>query len=91
MLFVVVLRQLPPGLHFTKRKRIEMKRSNRVLLAAIGLAAATGIVIYMVRRHQTNGRFAKVAEEGYETAHDILYPDKRNRRKKVHYGPVLPE
>ena len=67
-----------------------MKKSNRFLLA-IGLAAATGLVIYMVRRHQSNQRIAKVADEGYETAHDILYPDKRNRRRKVHYGPVLPK
>ena len=66
-----------------------MKKSNRYLLA-IGLAAATGLVIYMVRRHQSNRRFTKVANEGYETAHDVLYPDKKNRRRKVHYGPVLP-
>lgn len=67
-----------------------MKKTNRVILA-IGLAAVAGLVIYTIRRHQSNQRFAKIADEGYETAHDILYPHKNKSRRKVHYGPVLPE
>lgn len=67
-----------------------MKSSNKVLLA-IGLAAVAGLVIYTVRRQQSNKRFANIANEGYETALDILYPHKVHGRKKVHYGPVLPE
>lgn len=67
-----------------------MKSSNKVLLA-IGLAAAAGFIIYAMRRHQSDRRFAKIADEGYETAHDILYPHKSKGRRKVHYGPVIPE
>ncbi len=67
-----------------------MKRTNRIMLA-IGLAAAAGFAIYAIRRHQTNKRYARIADEGYETAHDILYPQQGKRKKRVHYGPVLPD
>jgi hypothetical protein len=62
-----------------------------MLLLAVGLAAATGLVIYAVRRYQADQRKAKVADEGYETAHDILFPQTRHGRRKQHYGPVIPE
>lgn len=66
-----------------------MKKSNKALWA-IGLAAVAGFAIYYAtRRHKSFQRRSRVADEGYETAHDILYPAKRNRRK-THYGPVLP-
>lgn len=69
-----------------------MKKSTTKILIGVGIAAAAaGFIIYSVRRQQSNRRHAKVADEGYETAHDILYPPKKYKRKKVHYGPVLPE
>lgn len=67
-----------------------MKKTNRILLGA-GIAVAAGFIIYAVRRHRFNQRQARVADEGYETAHDILFSPKKNRSKKLHYGPVLPE
>jgi hypothetical protein len=67
-----------------------MKKTSK-LLVGVGLAAlTTGLIVYAVRRYRSNQRRTRIADEGYETAHDILYPDKQ-RRKKVHYGPVLPE
>jgi hypothetical protein len=67
-----------------------MKKTSRILVG-VGIAAVAGFIIYAVRRHQSNLRHARIADEGYETAHDILFPPKKNKRKKVHYGPVLPE
>ena len=68
-----------------------MKKTSKILIG-VGLAAiATGLIIYTVRRQRSNQRHARIADEGYETAHDILFPAKRHKRKKVHYGPVLPE
>ena len=66
-----------------------MKSSTKVIL---GLAAitATGTLIYLTRSLNTKCRLKKISNEGYETAHDILYPTKYNRAKKLHYGPVLP-
>ncbi len=69
-----------------------MKKKNKIILG-VGIAAAAvgiGIMVYRtVRRRQADCRQAKVADEGYETAHDILFPGK-SQRKKVHYGPVFP-
>lgn len=33
----------------------------------------------------------RVADEGYETAIDVLYPLKRNGVRTLHYGPVIPD
>ena len=61
------------------------------LILGIGLAAVTtGILVYAVRRARACNRSANVADEGYETAHDILYPEKKHRGAKLHFGPVLP-
>ena len=67
-----------------------MKKTSRILLG-VGIAAVAGFVIYAVRRNQANQRYAKIADEGYETAQDILFPPKKHGRKRVHYGPVLPD
>ena len=68
-----------------------MKKTSKILVG-VGLAAiAAGFIIYTVRRQRSNQRHARVADEGYETAHDVLFPAERYKRKKVHYGPVLPE
>jgi hypothetical protein len=64
-----------------------MKKNTTKILIGIGIAAAAGFIIYAVRRQQSNKRHARVADEGYETAHDILYPQKKYKRKKVQYGP----
>lgn len=70
---------------FTFFKPTQMKKSTTKILIGIGIAAATGFIIYAVRRQQSNKRYARVADEGYETAHDILYPPKKYKRKKVQY------
>lgn len=57
------------------------------LLAAVGTAAA---VVYFTRNVSAKRRLGQVADEGYETAQDILFPGKKVRGK-LHYGPVLPE
>lgn len=67
-----------------------MKKSTKLILS-IGLLAAAGLIVYSVRRHQSNRRYTRISDEGYETAADILYPDKSHGRRKLRYGPVLPE
>lgn len=32
----------------------------------------------------------RIAEEGYETAYDILFPKAETKQENLHYGPVLP-
>lgn len=66
-------------------------KKNKQLIAGLAAIAATALVVYTVRRINHRRRLSKVAEEGYETAHDILYPHKTKGSQKLTYGPVLPE
>ena len=67
-----------------------MKTTDKILVAvAAGFLA--GLAVYMVRRSEEKRMLDKVAAEGYETAHDVLFPHKSQIGKKLHYGPVLPE
>jgi hypothetical protein len=78
MLFV-----LPVAKHF------EMKTRDKII-AGIGFATMVGLVIYLVRRRKTSKHVREqIAEHGYETAHDILFPLKSKRGRKFYHGPVL--
>lgn len=61
--------------------------NRKRIIAGISLLALAGIIIYVRRRNRTNlvneMKAEQVAEHGYETAHDILFP-KKNRRIKRH-------
>lgn len=68
----------------------EMKKSEKIMVAvAVGLL--TGLTIYVVRRSKERRLLNQLAEEGYETASDILFPNKERLGDKLHFGPVLPE
>ena len=66
-----------------------MKLSNKIGFGLAVLAVA-GIAVYLVRRTQNKRMLNQIADEGYETAQDILFPDKRMNAQKLHYGPVYP-
>ena len=67
----------------------KMKTTKKLMYSAAALAF-TGLLVYVTRRANTKRRIAEVANEGYETAADLLYPKTNKRFKKLHYGPVLP-
>jgi hypothetical protein len=65
-------------------------KTSKKIIAGIGLATVVGLVIYLVRRHKSN-RIRKevaeqVAEHGYETAQDILFPKKGRKGRRDSYG-----
>jgi len=62
---------------------------NKQILLGLGIVALTGLLLFSARRAKTNKVLSDVADEGYETAHDVLYP-KRSNSSRTHYGPVLP-
>ncbi len=69
-----------------------MKTSTKTLIGVAALAAV-GLAIYAIskeKKKRSKKRLAHVANEGYETAHDVLYPNKY-KPSKLQYGPVLPE
>jgi PhoPQ-activated pathogenicity-related protein len=67
-----------------------MKINTKTFLGLTAIAAI-GLTIYLIRRYSNKIKLSQIADEGYEIAHDVLYPDKLPGSKKLHYGPVLPE
>ena len=64
-----------------------MKKFLKILTS---LFVLTGVGVFVMRKINTRRKLKQVAENGYETAQDVLFPDKEIRSKKLHYGPVLP-
>lgn len=60
--------------------------NRKQLITGISLLTATGIIIYLWARYRKSMinelKAEQVAEHGYETAHDILFPGKPRRIKK---------
>ena len=66
-------------------------KTNKTIIYGAAAVALTGLIIFAVRLQNTRRRVAEVADEGYETAADILHPKTNRRFRKLHYGPVLPD
>jgi len=64
----------------------QKKMNRKQIIAGISLITLAGIIIYLRRRHRINTlnelKTEQVADHGYETAHDILFPKKKKRIKK---------
>jgi len=60
--------------------------TNVLVLAAL----VTPLIVYAIRRMQNGKMRSKIADEGFETASDVLYPNKRGSLHKFRVGPVLP-
>lgn len=60
------------------------------IAAGLSLVAAAGVVLYLARKSRTRRMLSQIADEGYETAQDILFPGQRMEKSKLHYGPVIP-
>jgi hypothetical protein len=63
--------------------------SRRQIIAGISLLTLAGVIIYLRRRHRINVmdelKAEQVADQGYETAHDVLFPKKRSRIKRYRH------
>lgn len=66
-----------------------MKKNTKILLG-IAAMAGTAILVYGIRSRTRRKMLNQVAEEGYETAHDVLFPQKSSMGKKLHLGPIIP-
>ena len=56
---------------------------KKKLAITIASTIAVGIVIYLVQKNREEKRTMDIADAGYETAHDILYPLKKQRWKRI--------
>jgi hypothetical protein len=67
-----------------------MKTRDKILFAT-ALIAVAGLFVYAARHHKKTDRMlSDIADEGYETAPDLLFPNKAKKHDKLRYGPVLP-
>ncbi|MBX2940178.1 MAG: hypothetical protein KF880_08875 [Ferruginibacter sp.] len=64
-------------------------KTTTLLFSVISITTATALAFWAVRKIKQSKRLKRIAEEGYETAIDILYPHKINSRK-LQYRPTLP-
>ena len=67
-----------------------MNKSAKLALGIVAGAAIGVLVFRMIRRHKETQRLRNVSNEGYETAHDVLYPKRQTGKDRLKYGPVLP-
>ncbi len=65
-------------------------KATKKIIAGIGLITVAGVIIYLRLRQRKNIvnelKAEQVAEHGYETAHDILFPKRNKRIKKYRYN-----
>jgi hypothetical protein len=54
------------------------------------LCIITGVGFLVVRKINKRHQLRRVSDNGYETAHDVLYPGDKVRHKKLRFGPVHP-
>ncbi len=65
-------------------------RMKQTLRIAVALTILTGVSLLVVREINRRRQSRKVSDNGYETAHDVLFPGKKRKDRKLQYGPVLP-
>ena len=65
-------------------------KKKEIIIGTAAAAALTSLIIYSYSKCNTHKRLKTVSNEGYETAHDILYPNKKRKKNKLKFGPVLP-
>lgn len=59
-----------------------MKHLIRLMIATVPFATL-GIIFLFVHKVKTEKKLDKIAQEGYETAEDILYPLRSQRYRRV--------
>jgi len=69
-----------------------MKLEQKLVLS-LALVGVVGIALYFLSaRKSDNTRMLNlIADEGYETAQDVLFPGKNIQQKNLHFGPVIPD
>ncbi len=66
-----------------------MKLSQKIVFS-IAFSGAVVLIYKIVSWTKNQRMLNQIAAEGYETAHDILFPGKLIPSKNIQYGPVIP-
>ena len=62
-----------------------MSRTSKTIVGVASITAAIGMIVYLRYKKQIKKQQAildRVADEGYETAYDVLFPLKTNLLKR---------
>jgi hypothetical protein len=70
-------------------KNKNMKTSNKIVIGLSAVVVA-GLIVALAKKRVKRKILTTVSDHGYETAHDVLYPEGKKKFRKLHYGPVLP-
>ena len=62
----------------------------KTAIVVLSAVAAGALALYIVRRIESRNMRNRIASEGFETATDVLYPNRRRTFSKHRIGPVLP-
>lgn len=63
---------------------------SKIIRVGLTLVAVAGVAVYITKKIERKNMLSQIADEGYETAHDILFPGKSFESDKLQYGPVIP-
>lgn len=64
--------------------------NKNLLIGATATIALGALVVYAVGKSKSKSKTRIFANEGYELAADILFPNEKIKGRKLKYGPVLP-
>jgi len=71
-----------------------MRTSVKIIVGVTSVVTtlvAVSMVMYLIKRNNEERRLDRIAEEGYETAHDILFPSRRDRIRRNRAGDIYRE
>ena len=63
---------------------------SKIIGVGLAVVAVAGLAVYIAKKIERKNMLDQIADEGYETAHDILFPGKSFESNKLQYGPVIP-
>jgi len=63
---------------------------SKIIGLSLTVLAVAGVAVYVAKKMERKNMLNQIADEGYETAHDILFPGKSFESDKLQYGPVIP-
>lgn len=64
--------------------------TKNLIIGATATLALSALVVYAVVTSKSKSKTRRFANEGYELAADILFPNEKIKGRKLKYGPVLP-
>ena len=63
-------------------------KTKSIIVVAVSVVAVGTVILLFRKKIKVNNMLDDVADEGYETAQDILYPLSKYRRRGGNYLPA---